>query len=117
MLGWPMRAAASAANSLRLTPARERPIKRVRPISAATKRRTGSSSQTASIPLRMGRGQNLDLRASLVGQLERLNAVAKALAGVGVTAVALDMRGRGGSGTRSDIDDDFADLVATLRKA
>jgi pimeloyl-ACP methyl ester carboxylesterase len=52
-----------------------------------------------------------------------MNAVAKALAGAGVTAVALDMRGHGASGTRGDIaypgqlDDDLADLVAALRKA
>ena len=52
-----------------------------------------------------------------------MNAVAKALAGADVTAVALDMRGHGASGTRGDIaypgqlDDDLADLVATLRKA
>jgi pimeloyl-ACP methyl ester carboxylesterase len=52
-----------------------------------------------------------------------MNVVAKALAGAGVTAVALDMRGHGASGTRGDIaypgqlDDDLADLVATLRKA
>jgi pimeloyl-ACP methyl ester carboxylesterase len=51
-----------------------------------------------------------------------MNAVAKALAGAGVTAVALDMRGHGASGTRGDIaypgqlDDDLADLVAQLRK-
>jgi alpha-beta hydrolase superfamily lysophospholipase len=51
-----------------------------------------------------------------------MNAVAKALAGAGVTAVALDMRGHGASGTRGDItypgqlDDDLADLVAALRK-
>src|SRR5258707_6825213 len=52
-----------------------------------------------------------------------MNAVAKALAAFGVTAVALDMRGHGASGTRGDItypgqlDDDLADLVANLRKA
>jgi pimeloyl-ACP methyl ester carboxylesterase len=52
-----------------------------------------------------------------------MNAIAKALAGAGVTAVALDMRGHGASGTRGDItypgqlDDDLADLVAALRKA
>jgi pimeloyl-ACP methyl ester carboxylesterase len=52
-----------------------------------------------------------------------MNAVAKALAEVGVTAVALDMRGHGASGTRGDItypgqlDDDLADLIAELRKA
>ena len=51
-----------------------------------------------------------------------MNAVAKALAGAGVTAVALDFRGHGASGTRGDIaypgqlDDDFADLIAELRK-
>ena len=52
-----------------------------------------------------------------------MNAVAKALAGAGVTAVALDIRGHGASGTRGDIaypgqlDDDLADLVAELRKS
>src|ERR1700677_856270 len=52
-----------------------------------------------------------------------MNAVAKALGGAGVTAVALDMRGHGASGTRGDIaypgqlDDDLADLVANLRKS
>jgi alpha-beta hydrolase superfamily lysophospholipase len=52
-----------------------------------------------------------------------MNAVAKALAGAGVTAVALDIRGHGASGTRGDIaypgqlDDDLGDLVAELRKA
>src|ERR1700734_3931141 len=52
-----------------------------------------------------------------------MNAVAKALAGAGVTAAALDIRGHGASGTRGDIayagqlDDDLADLVAALRKA
>ena len=52
-----------------------------------------------------------------------MNAVAKALAGAGVMAVALDIRGHGASGTRGDIaypgqlDDDLGDLVAQLRKA
>jgi alpha-beta hydrolase superfamily lysophospholipase len=51
-----------------------------------------------------------------------MNAVAKALAGAGVTAVALDIRGHGASGTRGDIaypgqlDDDLGDLVAKFRK-
>jgi alpha-beta hydrolase superfamily lysophospholipase len=51
-----------------------------------------------------------------------MNAVAKALAGAGVTAVAVDIRGHGASGTRGDIaypdelDDDLADLLAELRK-
>jgi alpha-beta hydrolase superfamily lysophospholipase len=51
-----------------------------------------------------------------------MNAVAKALAEAGVTAVALDIRGHGASGTRGDIaypgqlDNDLADLVAELRK-
>jgi alpha-beta hydrolase superfamily lysophospholipase len=53
----------------------------------------------------------------------KMNAVAKALAEAGVTAVALDVRGHGASGTRGDIaypgqlDDDLADLIAELRKA
>jgi pimeloyl-ACP methyl ester carboxylesterase len=52
-----------------------------------------------------------------------MNAVAKALAEAGVTAVAFDIRGHGASGTRGDIaypgqlDDDFADLMAQLRQA
>jgi alpha-beta hydrolase superfamily lysophospholipase len=52
-----------------------------------------------------------------------MNAVAKAFAEAGVTAVALDVRGHGASGTRGDIaypdelDDDLADLIAELRKA
>ncbi len=52
-----------------------------------------------------------------------MHAVATALAGAGVTAVALDVRGHGASGTRGDIayrgqlDDDLADLIAGLRKA
>ena len=52
-----------------------------------------------------------------------MNAVAKALAGAGLTAVALDIRGHGASGTRGDIaypgqlDDDLGDLIAQLRKA
>ena len=52
-----------------------------------------------------------------------MNAAAKALAEAGVTAVALDIRGHGASGTRGDIaypgqlDDDLADLITQLRKA
>jgi pimeloyl-ACP methyl ester carboxylesterase len=52
-----------------------------------------------------------------------MNVVARALAAAGVTAVAMDMRGHGASGTRGDIsypgqlDDDLADLIAELRKA
>ena len=52
-----------------------------------------------------------------------MNAVAKALAGAGVTALALEIRGHGASGTRGDIaypgqlEDDLADLIAELRKA
>src|SRR5271167_142850 len=51
-----------------------------------------------------------------------MNQVATALAQAGVTAVAVDIRGHGASGTRGDIayqgqlDDDFADLIAELRK-
>jgi alpha-beta hydrolase superfamily lysophospholipase len=50
-----------------------------------------------------------------------MHAVATALAQAGVTAVAVDMRGHGASGTRGDIgyrsqlDDDLTDLVAELR--
>src|SRR5271166_5375514 len=52
-----------------------------------------------------------------------MHQIATALAGVGVTAVAVDIRGHGASGTRGDIaypgqlDDDLADLIAELRKA
>ncbi len=52
-----------------------------------------------------------------------MHEVAAALAGSGVTAAAIDVRGHGASGTRGDIaylgqlDDDLADLIADLRKA
>jgi alpha-beta hydrolase superfamily lysophospholipase len=52
-----------------------------------------------------------------------MHRIAAALAAAGVTAVALDIRGHGASGTRGDIaylgqlDDDLADLIAELRKA
>ena len=52
-----------------------------------------------------------------------MDRIATALAAAGVTAVAVDFRGHGASGTRGDIaypgqlDDDLADLVAELRKA
>jgi alpha-beta hydrolase superfamily lysophospholipase len=52
-----------------------------------------------------------------------MNAVATALGGAGVTAVAVDIRGHGASGTRGGIaypgqlDDDLADLIAELRKS
>ena len=51
-----------------------------------------------------------------------MHEVAKALAASGATAVAVDVRGHGASGTRGDIaylgqlDDDLADLAAELRK-
>ena len=52
----------------------------------------------------------------------QMNVVAKALAAACVTAVAIDFRGHGASGTRGDVaysgqlDDDLADLIAELRK-
>ena len=75
-------------------------------------------------PAQNGSGDKIAILAhgSSASSIE-MNAVAKALAGAGVTAVALDMRGHGASGTRGDIayagqlDDDLADLVASLRKA
>jgi pimeloyl-ACP methyl ester carboxylesterase len=51
-----------------------------------------------------------------------MHVVAAALAQAGVTAVAVDIRGHGASGTRGDIayrgelDDDLADLMGDLRK-
>ena len=51
-----------------------------------------------------------------------MHQIAAALAAAGVTALALDIRGHGASGTRGDIaylgqiDDDLADLIAELRK-
>lgn len=62
------------------------------------------------------------LHGSSASSME-MNVVAKALAEANVTAVALDIRGHGASGTRGDIaypgqlDDDLADLIAELRKA
>ena len=55
-------------------------------------------------------------------QSMEMNALAKAIAAGGATAVAIDARGHGASGTRGDIaylgqlDDDLADLLAELRK-
>ncbi len=52
-----------------------------------------------------------------------MHPIAAALAAEGVTAVAVDFRGHGASGTRGDaaylgqLDDDLADLIAELRKA
>ena len=57
------------------------------------------------------------------GSSDEMNAIARALAAAGVTAVSIDARGHGASGTRGDIaylgqlDDDLADLVAELRKS
>ena len=57
------------------------------------------------------------------GTSHGMNAVAKALAATDVTAIAIDARGHGASGTRGDIgyigqlDDDLADLIAELRKS
>jgi len=54
---------------------------------------------------------------------EEMHTLATALAGAGVTAVAVDIRGHGASRARGDIaypgqlDDDLADLIAELRKA
>ncbi len=53
---------------------------------------------------------------------EEMNAVALALAKAGIAAVAVDNRGHGASGSRGDIgylgqlDDDLADLLASLKK-
>jgi pimeloyl-ACP methyl ester carboxylesterase len=57
------------------------------------------------------------------GSSIEMHRIAMALAQAGVTAVAIDMRGHGASGTRGDIaypgqlDDDLADLVGDLRHA
>jgi len=54
---------------------------------------------------------------------DEMNAIARALAANGVTAVAIDARGHGASGTRGDIaylgqlNHDLADLVTELRKS
>src|SRR5208283_1653252 len=51
-----------------------------------------------------------------------MHPIAMALAAEGLTAVAVDFRGHGASGTRGDVaypgqlDDDLADLIAELRK-
>ena len=57
------------------------------------------------------------------GSSMEMHPIAEALAAGGVTAVAVDFRGHGASGTRGDVaylgqlDDDLADLIAELRKA
>jgi pimeloyl-ACP methyl ester carboxylesterase len=74
-------------------------------------------------PAQNGAGDRIAILAhgSSASSME-MNAVAKALAGASVTAVAVDIRGHGASGTRGDIaypdelDDDLADLLAELRK-
>ncbi len=74
-------------------------------------------------PARNGAGDRIAILAhgSSASSIE-MNAIAKALAVAGVTAVALDIRGHGASGTRGDIaypgqlDDDLADIIAKLRK-
>ncbi len=54
---------------------------------------------------------------------DEMNAIGRELARNGVTAVAIDARGHGASGTRGDIayigqlDDDLADLIAHLRRS
>jgi pimeloyl-ACP methyl ester carboxylesterase len=54
---------------------------------------------------------------------DEMHVVARSLAENGVTAVAIDVRGHGASGTRGDIayigqlDDDMTDLVGELRKS
>jgi len=56
------------------------------------------------------------------GASSQMNGVARALANVGIAAVAVDFRGHGASGTRGDtayagqLDDDLADLIGELRK-
>ena len=56
-------------------------------------------------------------------QSVEMHVLAKAIASSGVTAVAIDARGHGASGTRGDIaylgqlDDDLADLLAELRRS
>src|SRR5271165_1038470 len=57
------------------------------------------------------------------GSSMEMHPIAAALAARGVTAVAVDFRGHGASGTRGDVaylgqlDNDLADLIAELRKA
>jgi alpha-beta hydrolase superfamily lysophospholipase len=69
------------------------------------------------------RGRIAILAHGSSAQSIEMHRVANALAGAGITAVALDVRGHGASGTRGDIaylgqlDDDLADLLADLRKA
>jgi pimeloyl-ACP methyl ester carboxylesterase len=54
---------------------------------------------------------------------DEMNAIAHALAASGATAVAIDVRGHGASGTRGDIayigqlNDDLSDLIAELRNS
>jgi pimeloyl-ACP methyl ester carboxylesterase len=55
------------------------------------------------------------------GASGQMNAIARSLANAGFTAVSVDFRGHGASGTRGDVaydgqlDDDLADLLAELR--
>ena len=57
------------------------------------------------------------------GASGQMNTIARGLANAGFTAVSVDFRGHGASGTRGDvayegqIDDDLADLLAELRRS
>jgi alpha-beta hydrolase superfamily lysophospholipase len=69
------------------------------------------------------RGRIAILAHGSSAQSIEMHALAEALAAAGMTAVAIDARGHGASGTRGDIaypgqlDDDLADLIAELRKS
>jgi pimeloyl-ACP methyl ester carboxylesterase len=75
-------------------------------------------------PAANGAGDRISILAhgSSASSIE-MHPVAVALANAGVTAIAVDIRGHGASGTRGDIayrgqiDDDLADLIAELRKS
>ena len=109
--------------SLRFTKARcasTSPARRIQPL-------PGPRRDLARLPALSGdersEGSDCDPGARLVRQLDRNARLATALADGGVTAVAVDIRGHGASGTRGDIayrgqlDDDLADLIGELRKA
>ena len=75
-------------------------------------------------PAKNGPGDRLVILAhGSSASSDEMHVVARSLAENGVTAVAIDVRGHGASGTRGDIayigqlDDDMTDLVGELRKS
>lgn len=85
--------------------------------------RDGTWLATRRYPAAAGAsGRIVVLAHGSAGGSAQMNAIARGLANAGMAAVAVDFRGHGASGTRSDVayagqlDDDLADLIDDLRR-